>query len=364
MLHFLTTSLIVFWCAMNYSANAEVFSLQEINEIEAFPAASDSLNLTELAARGVHEDTTAREAFVGAIVALRLGENETARLHSQRMSSIAIAPEDRTRAQFLENFLALYLGSNSDLGADTEQVLGDLASYNEASMEIDWLAGTAATILLEQALKTSHAELAQAVVDEMSLALSSREDIEAAIWQIDAYLKAAYAAGQSEEGVIDPFSLLFDGVEVVDRASAIPNNDEHWGTLELLYLRLHTTFGVIQSRRAYRNHSFPVQSLPMLRAFHPKFQFECVFEVNEGKTRFRTRREYGTGGLMVRLSVDQRGRVRFSEIVDAQPVRLKKKFMHSYLRKWANSMRVSVIDDRPECQNGGEMLLPFTMIWG
>ncbi len=344
-------------------AVGQVFSAEEQALIEAFPSPGDSLDWAELQTRAVAEDTPARARFVAAIVALRTGAKEPAKSYSQQMSAQAQSADDRTRARLLETFIGFYLGPEAERGPASHALLSSMSDYNQSAIQIDWLMGTAATLLLDYALSHNDPALSRDVVEEMRQALDSRTDMSSGIWLMNANLKAAYTASQYGSDDVDPFAFLFDATQLIGDFVPAASDAEAFQTLEMLYLRTHTTFGVIYSRRKIKDLSVPSDALPFVHEFHPSFQTECVSDISKSKTRFRARRKYGTGSMMVQLDVDSRGRVRFGQTIDAQPSRLKDKFMHGYLRKWANSMRVTVFADKPECQNGGELLMPFTLYW-
>ena len=352
---------IVFY--LSEAAFAEVFSVEEQTLIKAFPTSSADLDLVELHSRALDEDANATDVYVAAIVALRMGANDLAQSHSQLLFETAYSLEDRTRAQLLGHFVEFYLGPETERGSASVRLIDGMSAYNAAGVQADWLMGTAATLLLDYAYNHGHPELSRDGVAEMSETLGDRQDAESGIWLVNSNLKAAYTASQHDSDTVDPFSFLFDGNRLVGHLVSKADDEDVIELLEMLYLRLHTTFGVIYSRRKSKKLSGPTESLPFIREFHPSFQIECVSEINRSKKRFRPRREFGTGGMMVELRVDNQGRVKFVETVDAQPGRLKEKFMHSYLRKWANSMRVSFKSDDPDCRNGGDLLLPFTLSW-
>lgn len=363
MLRFTGVLLCLIISGLNGPAVGQVFSTEEQALIEEFPSSTDALDWAELHSRVVAEDTTARETFVAAIVALRTGAKEPAKSYSQRVSALAQSADDRTRARFLETFIAFYLGPEAERESASHVLLSSLSDYNQSALQIDWLMGTAATLLLDYSLNHGDPELSRNVIAEMHQALDGRKDMTSGIWLVNSNLKAAYTASQYVSEDVDPFAFLFDATQIIGDFAPAANDEDSFQTLQMLYLRMHTTFGVIYSRRKIKDLSVPIEVLPFVPEFHPSFQTECVSDITKSKTRFRPRRKYGTGSMMVRLEVDNRGRVRFGETIDAQPSRLKDKFMHSYLRKWANSMRVIVFADKPECQTGGELLLPFTLYW-
>ena len=363
MFRFLSFLIFFIGFCLNETAVPEVFSDEERTLVKEFPTSSADIDLAELHSRGLDENANASDFYVAAIVALRIGANDLARFHSQRLLETAYSLEDRAQAQFLEYFIGFYLGPEAERGSASIRLLDGMSAYNEAGVQTDWLMGTAATLLLDYSYNHGHPELSRDVVEEMSEALSGRQDLESGIWLVNSNLKAAYTASQHASDTVDPFSFLVDGNRLVGYLVSKADEEDSIEILEMLYLRLHTTFGVIYSRRKSKNQSVATNSLPFIQEFHPSFQIECVSEINRSKKRFRPRREFGTGGMMVQLHVDSKGRVKFVETVDAQPSRLKEKFMHSYLRKWANSMRVSVKPDDPACQNGGDLLLPFTLSW-
>ena len=363
MFRFLSSLIFFIGFCLSEVAIAEVFSSEEQTLIKSFPTSSADIDLVELHSRVLDENSDASEIYVAAIVALQMGAKDLARSYSQRLSETAYSLEDRTQAQMLGYFVEFYLGPETERGSASIRLVDGMSAYNDAGVETDWLMGTAATLLLDYAHNHGHPELSRDVVEEMSETLRDRQDVESGIWFVNSNLKAAYTASQYASETVDPFSFLIDGNRLVGHLVLTADGDGTFELLEMLYLRLHTTFGVIYSRRKSKNQSVPPISLPFIQEFHPSFQNQCVTEINRSKKRFRPRREFGTGGMMVELRVDSQGRVKFVEIADAQPGRLKEKFMHSYLKKWANSMRVSATPDDPDCLNGGHLLLPFTLSW-
>jgi hypothetical protein len=351
------------------NASAEVFSEYERAIILAFPSDNGDLDwqaLSERQADPARPGATSSESYSAAIVALRTGKKEQAGQLADRVIALADSEDDTTRSELLRAFLAFYLAPAASRNDDKDPLLNALSGFSDAGMEIDWLAGTSATVLIEHALISRDPILSAETEALVRKLLSARTDFESRVWLVNVNLKAAYTSALNSNAPHEysPHQFLDRAVGMIATAQAGLDDGEQLEGLRVLYNRSLTLDGAFRSQYATRNEAYDAPSLPMISRFHPEFQTRCVTDITYNRTRMSTRRgKVGTGGMLLLVTANKKGRATFKSVIDAQPSSLDHEDMFSYYRKHAASMRIEVDTDDPRCLAGGDLIVPYSLHW-
>lgn len=348
------------------NASADIFSEYEQAIILAFPTDNGDLDWQALSERQVdpaRPGATSSESYSAAIVALRTGKKEQAGQLADRVTALADSEDDTTRSALLRAFLAFYLAPAASRNDDKDPLLNALSGFSDAGMEIDWLAGTSATVLIEHALVSRDPILsaeAEALVRKL---LSARTDFESRVWLVNINLKAAYTSALNSHSPheFSPHQFLDRAVGMIATAQVGLDDGEQLEGLRVLHNRSLTLDGAFRSQYATRNEACDA---PSLSRFHPEFQTRCVTDITYNRTSMKTRRgKVGTGGMLLLVTANKKGRATFKSVIDAQPSSLDHEDMFSYYRKHAASMRIEVDTDDPGCLAGGDLIVPYSLHW-
>jgi hypothetical protein len=350
-------------------ARAEVFSEYERAIILAFPTDNGELDWQELSDRQVNPigaSSKSSESYCAAIVALRTGKNEQAEQLADQMAGLADSEADKTKSELLRSFLTFYTAPAASRNDHKAQLLKALSRFSDTDMEIDWLAGTSASVLIEHALTSSDPILSAETESLVGKLLSARTDLQSRIWLVNVNMKAAYTSGLTSNASpeVDPHQFLDRAVGILAIAQAGLDDGEQLEALRVLYNRSQTLDGVIRSRFATRNEKYDAPPLRQIGRFHPPFQTRCVTSITYNRERLSVRRgKIGTGGMMLLVTVNNEGRAKFKSVIDAQPSSLDHEDMYRYYRKIAASMRIEVDESDPDCLKGGDLIVPFSLHW-
>ncbi len=346
------------------NAVADIYTPAEQEVILKFPTDNGNLNWDDLTARVEAElpaDTSSNDYYVGSIVALRTGERDLAMTLSDGAKSVAISDDDFAKASLLSAFLKFYLSPSSEREIHKEA----LALAIDEQTSGDWLSGTSASVLVEHAYTASDPVLSKRVLDRLSELLSEQDDVTTKLWFVNSYLKTAYAAALAPDqpSAVEPVDLLEQAVMIIFEAQKSEIEPESLDRFKKLYYRSHVIDGVVNSRRRTKGDKPQSRDLPMIPSFHPEFQTVCLEELDRGRKSVRFRKEFGTGGMLLLVSFNKKGKGKFVDVIDAQPIKMKNEFMHRYYKTAASSMRVKVDETNPDCLNGGQVIVPFSIYW-
>ena len=369
MLRMASAALLVLLQSSLLAAQADVFTKQERAQIIAFQTDAQPVDPAILSAKLADESafqSSSTDNVLGAIVALQSGDNDAARRFSQRAIELASSDAQRVHAGLLDAFVSFYLAPASERSALEDALVNSVGLFEEAGFEVDWLSGKAIEMLSLHADHSSDPALSKQAADLAEKLMRDRKDFRARAWLINLYFNGAYTTALKIDAPshVSPQEFLQSAVQEIYDAQLEMNDGEELELLRRLYYRAHTIDGAATSRAASRGEEASDKSIGMIERFHPDFQNDCIEDFRNIKKAVRTRREFGTGGTLIRIRVNEKGRAKFVETVDAQPARLMGDFMHVYLKRLASGMRIDIKKDKPECAKGGEMIIPYNLSWG
>lgn len=369
MLRFILVS--VASCFFVLSSNSDIYSAEEKRTIFAYPTDNGTLDWSELKTRFddsvvVGADLMALEdLYAASIAAIRTGDFDSAPVRAARLQSIAPTPLWRTRSNLLVRMIAFYQGDSAARDTLSEALRDDLAELSEADGTMDWIAGTTVSLLFDYHLKGLDTDAAAATLRVSEPLAKTLGEFEGHVWVTSKTLTLGFTHALSSsvdrrQQAATQASLA--GYEV-GRALNHYGTDDQFDLLKKLYFRT-VVFEAANSAYAGTEGIDITSNMPMYFEFYPDFQTECVASYDFVDLSFRRRDYSATGGVVIKVQVNNKGRGKFVSVVDGMPDSITHGGMLGLFKRQTRALRVEFEEDRPTwCDQGGEMLIRLSYSW-
>ena len=358
--------------ALNFGAlpaQAEVYSSEEAALMTAFPTETSTLSWPDLSARFDAADpaeTSPRTAYLAAIAAVRIGAAESARQRALALRTQSETEAWRTKSDLLLLMIDFYRTPPVRQTTLAPFLEAQLRELQKTTPRLDWIAGTSLSLLLMFHTQNRDYDAVEKVLTLADSFIREQQDVEDALWLMNETLRLAdeFARHPDDSKYLDAGKLTVRAAQAVKQIQQIERSPEQSARLQELYFQsvtLESALRAYAASDALETHTEPV---PYYLEFFPEFQQRCVAKMSLTGNEIRFRKSFTTGGALVRMQVNKRGRAKFIDVVDAAPNEMAEKKNFAVFRKNADRLRLDFVDTPPaDCAEGGEILVKLSLSW-
>lgn len=351
-----------------FHAQAQSYSEQTRELVTQIPNDDGLLdweNLSQDLQTPVRADASFDDAYIAALVAVRSNRTDVIAEYASTAQTKAESSVEQNRAALLNGILKFYLGETVNRREAATELLVMVDEIDSAGGAPDWLSATTISALNKFALETNDLDLSAQASERAERIFSRGQTARIAIWAANQHITAAYAGMPSppaskRETVSN---LLRRATNLLAAAHRRDIELEDVEDLEGLYYRTIALTLYMNSRARSENKDSIPLSYGVIGDLHPSFERDCLIEWTSDRKKVRPRLLSVTGGILLRLEIDKKGRAKFIRVEDAVPAHLSNEKMYRTYRTIAREIRAD-LNEADGCQNGGEILYPLTISGG
>jgi|GEM_PF-5233895 len=362
----ISTALLFYFGALH--AQAQSYSEQTRELVGQIPNDDGQLDwdqLSQTLQSPIRAEASFDDAYIAALIALRSNRTDLVVEYTEAAQTSAGSNVEQFRAALLKGVLTFYLDEMIDRREAATELLMTVDEIDSAGGAADWLSATTISALNKFALETNDLALSVEASERAERIFSRGPTARIAIWAANQHITAAYAAMPSPpDSKRETVSgLLKRATNLLSAAHRRDVKPEDVDALKSLYYRTIALTLYMNSRaRSEDKDSIPLP-YGVIKDLHPSFERDCVIELTSDRRKVRPRLLSITGGILLRLEIDKKGRAKFVRVEDAVPAHLSNEKMHRTYRTIAREIRAD-LNPAEACQNGGEILYPFTISSG